>query len=55
MNGGIVRETTATGPAYDYTQTFQSADGSPSVFEVHVAQVSERFGPGPSRRITVDA
>ncbi len=53
-DGSVLRETSLAEPTFDYTQAMKTADATPSVFEAHVAQVSDRFGPGPFRRITVE-
>jgi len=53
-NGVLLRETTLAEPVFEYAQAMKDADGAPSVFEAHVAQISDRFGPGPFRRITIN-
>ncbi|MBS8226722.1 baseplate multidomain protein megatron [Vannielia litorea] len=45
-SGAVKREVSLDTPAWAYTAALQSADGVTGAFEVHVAQVSERFGPG---------
>lgn len=50
--GAIVRETTLTEPVFEYTSALRSSDGVADTFDIEVAQVSDRFGPGPFRRIT---
>src|SRR6056297_2358440 len=53
-DGSVLRGTSLADPTFDYTQAMKTADATPSVFEAHVAQVSDRFGPGPFRRITLE-
>jgi len=53
VSGGIVvREVTVGAPVWTYTSAMQAADGGASL-QVEVAQVSERFGPGPYRSVAV--
>ncbi len=51
---GVLREETVTAPAFTYTAAMRSADGPGVPFWFEVAQVSERFGPGPFARIPID-
>jgi hypothetical protein len=41
-------------PGFDYAASMQVADGASGTFDIEVAQVSERFGPGPFTRITIN-
>jgi hypothetical protein len=50
----LVREATVSFPEWIYSAAEQSADGVSGVFEIEVAQVSDRFGPGPFRRIMIN-
>ena len=50
--GAIRREATVTTPAFTYTAAQRTEDGVGATFDIEVAQVSDRFGPGPFRRIT---
>ncbi len=55
MAGGSVRrEVTLGQPSWTYPAGMQAADAVALPFEIHVAQVSESFGPGPFRRIVID-
>ncbi len=51
----VLRIEELSSPEWIYTATQWSADGSPPAFQIEVAQVSERFGPGAWKRISVDA
>ena len=50
----LVRETTVTAPSWVYPQAARSADGLTGSYDIAVAQLSDRFGPGPFRRMTID-
>ncbi|MEM9318326.1 MAG: glycoside hydrolase TIM-barrel-like domain-containing protein [Pseudomonadota bacterium] len=52
--GGLKREVSVTKPAWSYPEAERIADGTASSFTVDVAQVSARFGPGPSTRIMIN-
>lgn len=45
-DGKVLREAVLTTPHWRYEAAAQSADGTESGFEVHVAQVSAKFGAG---------
>ena len=49
----IVREETVSSAAYVYSTAAQVSDGILGAFRVDVAQVSDRFGPGPFRSVAV--
>ena len=49
----ILREETVSSAAYVYSATAQVSDGIVGAFRVDVAQVSDRFGPGPFRSVAV--
>lgn len=49
----VVRETEVALPRWTYLDADRLADGASGGFAVEVAQLSDRFGPGPFRRITV--
>lgn len=55
VEGAVVRreETVAT-PNWTYAAGQRAADGVMVPFEIHVAQLSGSFGPGPFRRITIN-
>ncbi len=46
QGGVVVREATVDTPAWTYGAALQASDGVTGAFEVHVAQISERYGPG---------
>lgn len=48
------REVTVGAPSWTYTAAARAADGVTAPFEIAVAQVSDRFGPGPFTRITIN-
>jgi len=48
---GLKREADVTTPAYTYSAADRAADGTQTPFNIEVAQVSDRFGPGPYARI----
>ncbi|MCG6901796.1 MAG: glycoside hydrolase/phage tail family protein [Rhodobacter sp.] len=50
----VMREATVTSAAYVYSAAAKAADGVTGTYEIAVAQVSDRFGPGPFRRITIN-
>ncbi len=50
----VLREVTLGQSAWIYPVAIQAADGLAGPFEIHVAQMSDSFGPGPFRRIIVD-
>ncbi|MGC1429573.1 MAG: glycoside hydrolase TIM-barrel-like domain-containing protein, partial [Albidovulum sp.] len=49
-----VREITLGQPVWSYPAGLQAVDGVVAPFEIHVAQMSDAFGPGPFKRIIVD-
>lgn len=46
-----LRETTASSPSWLYTGADQAADEASAGFSIAIAQLSDRFGPGPFRSI----
>lgn len=52
QNGELKRTITTSAPSWQYSTAEQSNDLEPGNFEIDVAQVSDRFGPGPSRSIS---
>jgi len=53
--GGVVRrEVTVETPSWVYSAADQLADGISGAFVVEVAQISDRFGPGLFREVSVD-
>jgi hypothetical protein len=51
--GGIVREESVAMPMWSYTSAQRAEDGVGGSFTFSVAQVSDRFGPGPFRALEV--
>lgn len=52
--GKAVRELTLSAPEWFYSAEAQANDGVAKPFSMEVAQVSARFGPGPSRRVQIN-
>jgi hypothetical protein len=50
----LLREFGPNEPRQDYALTEQNEDGAPAILSIEVAQLSDRFGPGPYKRITFD-
>jgi hypothetical protein len=46
-------EATVTVPQWSYSAAQQASDGATVPFRIEVAQVSDRFGPGPFRGIDI--
>ena len=53
--GSILRETEVSAPHWTYSSAQRSADGITGAFEITVAQVSDRYGPGPAARLSLTA
>ncbi|NHB77962.1 baseplate multidomain protein megatron [Rhodobacter calidifons] len=53
QGAAVMAEYSVTSPAFDYTAAMRAADGVAGAFELAVAQVSQRFGPGPFRSSSV--
>jgi hypothetical protein len=51
---GVRREVELTSPHYVYTGALRAADAPGNPFAIEVAQLSDRFGPGPFARIEID-
>ncbi|MDJ0821452.1 MAG: glycoside hydrolase/phage tail family protein [Paracoccaceae bacterium] len=49
----VLRETQVSSPAWTYSAAAQSADGVTGAYDVAVAQLSNRYGPGPFARVSV--
>ena len=49
----LVRQDVVGVPTWTYTATQRAGDGIGLVYDVEVAQISDRFGPGPFTRITI--
>ncbi|WP_432449819.1 baseplate multidomain protein megatron [Aliiroseovarius marinus] len=54
QTGSLRRELEVTSPAWSYDASLRSADGISGPYQVEVAQISDRFGPGPAQSLTVD-
>ncbi|MEM7723341.1 MAG: glycoside hydrolase TIM-barrel-like domain-containing protein [Pseudomonadota bacterium] len=48
---GLRREDVLSTPEFTYTAAMRASDGVASPYHITVAQISERFGPGPFARI----
>lgn len=54
-NGGeVIRTQTVTEPEFAYGAADRLADGIAAPFEVEIAQISDRFGPGAPARIVIN-
>ena len=53
QGSAVIAEYSVNMPVFNYTVAMQAADGVVGDFELAVAQVSQRFGAGPFRRIGV--
>lgn len=53
VDGILRREEQVSGPAWTYTAAMQAADGLAGTRVVAVAQLSDQFGPGPFRSLTL--
>lgn len=51
----VIRQTSTTSPVWTYSAADQAADALSGLYEIQVAQVSARFGPGRFARIEVTA
>ncbi|MCB2124910.1 MAG: glycoside hydrolase/phage tail family protein [Rhodobacteraceae bacterium] len=54
QGASVLREVTLGQPGWTYPGGMQAADGAAPPFEIHVAQLSDSFGPGLFRRIVID-
>ncbi|WP_243613063.1 phage tail protein [Shimia aestuarii] len=55
QGASVVREMTLDVPVWIYDAAAQATDGLSGPYEIAVAQVSARFGPGPFARIALEA
>ncbi|MCA0044708.1 baseplate multidomain protein megatron [Celeribacter litoreus] len=53
-NGAVKREVTLSSPAWTYTSAMKTGDGVTGAYDIHVAQMSESFGPGLFKRIEIN-
>jgi hypothetical protein len=51
---GLRREADTAAPSFTYSVADRLSDGTLSPFSIEVAQVSDRFGPGPYARIDIN-
>lgn len=51
----VIRETTTATPMWTYSAAAQGDDAISGAFDIHVAQVSASYGPGPFARLTLGA
>jgi hypothetical protein len=51
---GLRREAGTATPSFTYSVADRLSDGTLSPFSIEVAQVSDRFGPGPYARIDIN-
>lgn len=54
VGGAIVREEAVSAPVWTYSAVQRAADAASAGFEIHVAQLSDAFGPGPFERIEIN-
>ena len=54
VDSEIRREETVSVPGWTYTASQRAADAASAGFEIHVAQLSDTFGPGPFGRIEIN-
>ena len=48
------RETVLSAPVFTYSAAMRASDGIAGQYSIEVAQLSDRFGPGPFSRIAFD-
>lgn len=53
QGGAVLRETTVASTAWTYTSAQKTSDGLTGAYEIHVAQMSDSFGPGLFREIEI--
>ncbi len=51
--GAVLRQVSLSAPGWTYSVADQAADGVASPYEIQVAQVSTRFGPGIFRKVNL--
>lgn len=54
QDGAVKREVNLSVPQWSYSAAQKASDGVTGAYEIHVAQMSDSFGPGLFRRMTVD-
>ncbi|MDA7424662.1 baseplate multidomain protein megatron [Thalassococcus lentus] len=53
QNDTVLREAEVSSPTWEYSAAQQGEDGASAGFEIAVAQISARYGPGPFARVTI--
>ena len=53
QSGGVIREVEVLRPEWIYSALDRGSDGLSGSYEIHVAQISDRFGPGPFASVTL--
>jgi hypothetical protein len=53
VGGAVIREVTVDAPGWTYSGANRTLDGALAGCELRVAQVSDRFGPGPFAKVTI--
>jgi hypothetical protein len=54
QGASLLREVMVPLASLTYSASMQTTDGVSTPFDVHVAQISDQYGPGPFARITID-
>ncbi|SFI66266.1 baseplate multidomain protein megatron [Celeribacter neptunius] len=54
QGGSLLRELTTGSPNWTYTAAQKARDGVAPPYEIHVAQMSESFGPGLFRKVEIN-
>jgi hypothetical protein len=55
MLGVVLRRVTTRDAVWDYTSAMRAADAALAPYVIRVAQISQAFGPGPYREVTISA
>ena len=53
QSGDVVRETFVSSPSWTYDASAKTSDLVAGPYEIAVAQISDRYGNGPSRSIAL--
>ncbi|MBF9048241.1 host specificity protein [Rhodobacterales bacterium LSUCC0031] len=54
VDGAMRRETVLSAPVFTYAAAMRAGDGVAGGYAIEVAQLSDRYGPGPFTRIEID-
>lgn len=54
VDGAMRRETVLSAPVFTYVAAMRAGDGVAGGYAIEVAQLSDRYGPGPFTRIEID-